>query len=548
MDYFKILHLTREPFSNSPDPEIFYPSKQHQECLHRLEISIRLKRGLNVVLGDVGTGKTTLCRKLVQSLGNDQKISTHLILDPKFSSPKELLLELCQMMKADNCTSIADSESALKEEIKNHLFSQVIDKNQTIVLLIDEAQKIPSDCLEILRELLNYESNQYKLLQIVLFAQQEFSQILKQHPNIADRISFHFTLSSMSFSDTRKFINYRLQQSLEPGYPPIKFSKLAQLFVYFYSSGYPRKIVNLCHHTILGLIIQNKTRITWRMVRFSAKNSGLKPFKYKKKLYATLFILFIFFLGYFLFPSSLLKQQINSQNTFNEHKVSSLQGNNLPLFKDKEIKNPERYFQSSSHSKNESSQVASVTSSANKSFKDKNKQPVHKNTHPPESLGRISIKDGDSLWSMAQRIYGIKKSKILNRYILPKLIESNKQLSNPDQISPGVMIKFPVLDFLQNKPNTGYKIVFDQKEKLSEIYPYLQNQYKQTEVNLLSLWSPNRGLQFFTALPDDFSTLSNAQKVKSSLAVKLRQQARIINLKKDNAKDIIVFTGYSQKK
>ncbi|MDD4998121.1 MAG: AAA family ATPase, partial [Syntrophales bacterium] len=95
MDYFKILNLAKEPFSNSPEPEFFYQSPKHVSCLQKLELAIRLRRGLNVVLGRVGTGKTTLCRHLISKFaepdGTADDVETHLLLDPSFSTPLEFL-------------------------------------------------------------------------------------------------------------------------------------------------------------------------------------------------------------------------------------------------------------------------------------------------------------------------------------------------------------------------------------------------------------------------------------------------------------------------
>jgi general secretion pathway protein A len=81
MDYFNILSLKQEPFSNSPDPEFFFHSREHLECLQKLELSLLLRRGLNVIIGDVGTGKTTLCRQLIRRFTKREEINTHLILE-----------------------------------------------------------------------------------------------------------------------------------------------------------------------------------------------------------------------------------------------------------------------------------------------------------------------------------------------------------------------------------------------------------------------------------------------------------------------------------
>ena len=175
MDYFTILNLDREPFSNSPDPDFFFQSRQHVDCLQKLELALRLKRGLNIVIGAVGSGKTTLCRTLLKKFASDRTIESHLILDPLFNSPLAFLESICSLI-VDKHISNRD-EHGFKEQIKHHLYQKGVNENKTIVMIIDEGQKLPVFCLEILRELLNYETNDHKLLQIVLFAQEEFHEI-----------------------------------------------------------------------------------------------------------------------------------------------------------------------------------------------------------------------------------------------------------------------------------------------------------------------------------------------------------------------------------
>ena len=99
MDYFRILNLKKEPFSNSPEPEFFFQSSKHLGCLQKLELAVRLRRGLNVVIGDVGTGKTTLCRQLILKFAGSEHDSgnteTHLLMDPAFTNPVEFLSAVC---------------------------------------------------------------------------------------------------------------------------------------------------------------------------------------------------------------------------------------------------------------------------------------------------------------------------------------------------------------------------------------------------------------------------------------------------------------------
>ena len=223
MEYFNILNLHREPFSNSPEPDLFFLSNQHQRCLQRTELAILLRRGLNVIIGEVGTGKTTLCRELILRLSAPQdhnhKIHPHLILDPSFGSPIEFLLAVSKLFGLAE-TEDRQSGWQLKELIKNYLFRQGVDANGIVVLIIDEGQKLPLFCVEILREFLNYETNERKLLQIVIFAQEEFRQIIRKRANFADRINEFYHLGPLSFRETRKMIRFRLAKACRDGDPP----------------------------------------------------------------------------------------------------------------------------------------------------------------------------------------------------------------------------------------------------------------------------------------------------------------------------------------
>lgn len=264
MDYFKILHLAKEPFSNSPEPEFFYHSPQHVECLQNLELAIRLRRGLNVVVGDVGTGKTTLCRQLISRFSDDENIQIHLILDPDFSNPVEFLTSVSRMLGLAGPQS--NSEWQLKEDIKNYLFERGVNEENLTVLIIDEGQKIPDFCIETLREFLNYETNDCKLLQIVIFAQNEFNTILDDRENFADRINYFYELRPLDFKDTRLMIRHRMEKASDTGKNPVRFTFPALRAIYRATDGYPRKIVTLCHQIILAIIIQNKTRVGWSLV------------------------------------------------------------------------------------------------------------------------------------------------------------------------------------------------------------------------------------------------------------------------------------------
>ncbi|MBI4805767.1 MAG: AAA family ATPase [Desulfovibrio sp.] len=267
MRYFEVLNLRREPFSNSPDPELFYRTKQHRECLQALEIAIRLKRGLSVVTGHVGTGKTTLCRQLIRVLAERQGVVTHLILDPTFSDARELLVQLNGFFGVDAQAAGQASDWQLRENIKNALWGLAVEEDQLVVLIVDEGQKMSLECLEILRELLNFETNENKLLQIVIFGQLEFEPILEAKANLADRVNLRYRIEPLDFQDTRELIQARLAMCSKDISPEGLFSFGALLAVFLATDGFPRQIVQLCHQALLAVIIKERPRVTWGVVR-----------------------------------------------------------------------------------------------------------------------------------------------------------------------------------------------------------------------------------------------------------------------------------------
>ena len=266
MDYFSILNLTREPFSNSPDPDYFYHSRQHLDCLQKLELSLHLRRGLNVIIGEVGTGKTTLCRQLIRRFAQQKEMETHLILDPLFKDGADFLSAVTQLLSGKGPAE-GTTDWQVKEFIKHSLFRKGVDQKKTTVLIIDEGQKIPVFCLELLREFLNYETNEYKLLQIVIFAQTEFESVIREHPNFADRISLCHHLRPLSLRDTHMMIRFRLEKSSSTPQPLNLFTLPALVAIHRLTGGFPRKVINLCHQCILAMIIQNRKKVGWRLVR-----------------------------------------------------------------------------------------------------------------------------------------------------------------------------------------------------------------------------------------------------------------------------------------
>ena len=285
MSYFKVLGFDKEPFSTSPDPEFFYMSKEHETALTNILIELRLKRGLSVILGDVGTGKTTLSRKLIQELKERNDFVFHIILDPSFESEYLFLSSLVRNFEIDipaAQNSFSPNILDLRESLKSFLFQKGVTENRTIVLIIDEAQKLNENSLEILRVLLNYETNEFKLLQLVLLGQLELHAKIMNIANFFDRISFKYTLNPLGLDETREMIEFRIRQA---GYSSHMYLFLddAVKEVYHYSHGYPRKITALCHRALKDLVMNNKVVIDGMSIR-EIINQEIKTGWYKRDL------------------------------------------------------------------------------------------------------------------------------------------------------------------------------------------------------------------------------------------------------------------------
>lgn len=262
MPYYHILNLDKEPFSTSPDPYFLYPSLSHQQALHRLEITVRLKRGLSLILGDVGTGKTTLARDLLQTLNEDSGFISRMIFDPAYDSEFQFVTTLAKLfgIKA-NFRSTLD----YKDAIERFLFKKSVEGDNIVVLVIDEAQKLSTFSLEILRTLLNYETNEYKLLQLVIMGQMELLPRLKRIRNLSDRISLKYILNPLDAHETKNMIAYRLKQAgCNSG--KVLFTERAIERIYEYTQGYPRRIANLCHGALEELVMRDKNIVEEELI------------------------------------------------------------------------------------------------------------------------------------------------------------------------------------------------------------------------------------------------------------------------------------------
>lgn len=267
MSYFKVLGFDKEPFSTSPDPDFFYLSKEHETALTNVLIDLRLKRGMSVILGDVGTGKTTLSRKLIQELKSRDDFVFNIILDPSFENEE---LFLTSLVRNFEITAVPGNGAAtildLREALERFLFQKGVNEHRTVALIIDEAQKLNDSSLEVLRVLLNFETNEFKLLQLILLGQLELHARIMEIPNFFDRVSFKYTLNPLDFDEAKEMIEFRIRQA---GYKANMhiFLEDALEQIYQHTRGYPRQITMLCHKALKSLVLKNKIVVDAEIIR-----------------------------------------------------------------------------------------------------------------------------------------------------------------------------------------------------------------------------------------------------------------------------------------
>ncbi|MBM3462785.1 MAG: hypothetical protein FJX76_11845 [Armatimonadetes bacterium] len=259
MEYYELLGLNREPFADTANPFFLYASEEHSDCLHRLEISVRLGRGLSMVLGDVGTGKTTMALALEKYLLRDPRFYLGVIYDPAFLSELEFMnhLLLVYGVPSPPHATVPQKMEALKE----FLYRKGAEEGKSVVLILDEGQKVSPENLELVRLLLNFQVPQRRLFNVVIFGQLELLHAVESNTPLKDRINLLYIIRPLGREETHELIDFRLRQA-GMGDNVELFTPGAKDLVFHATGGHPRKIVLLCQEAIEEAIIRNTDAVT----------------------------------------------------------------------------------------------------------------------------------------------------------------------------------------------------------------------------------------------------------------------------------------------
>jgi len=259
--YKKFYGFSEKPFSTTPDSKFFFPSAKHLEALNSMRYAIEGRKGFVVITGEIGAGKTTVCRTLLNQLDMNTKVG--LITNTHLTS-KELLAEILDEFEIEYQ---GGSKQKLLSLFNKFLIRQ-LSNDTNVVLIIDEAQNLTPKVMEEVRMLSNLETEKEKLIQIILLGQPQLKKKLENAnlEQFKQRISLYYHLSPLTRQETEEYIKHRLNLACPDGRSPEIFTAGAIEAIYAYSKGIPRLINLTCDSALLSGYVGNTHQITEHII------------------------------------------------------------------------------------------------------------------------------------------------------------------------------------------------------------------------------------------------------------------------------------------
>jgi len=255
--YTGFFGLNEKPFSITPDPRYLFLSERHAEALAHLLYGVTESGGFIQLTGEVGTGKTTIVRSLLEQMPPDTEVA--LVLNPRLS-PHEFLLAICEELRIPLTLEDRNSGKSIIDSLNSHLLESHA-AGRRVVLIVDEAQNLSPDVLEQIRLLTNLETAKQKLLQIILIGQPELRQLLARTDlrQLAQRITGRYHLEPLDREETRAYIRHRLRVAGGGGET---FTNGAMDSIHHQARGVPRLINVICDRALLGAYSREQPRVT----------------------------------------------------------------------------------------------------------------------------------------------------------------------------------------------------------------------------------------------------------------------------------------------
>ncbi|WP_176062412.1 ExeA family protein [Anaeromyxobacter diazotrophicus] len=271
MTYLEYYELAQEPFSNAPVSRFYYSSAQHAQALMRLTHAVSQMKGLALLVGDIGAGKTTLARRLLDSLPEDEYEAALLVIVHSGITAQWLLRRIALQLGVENP---AEEKLPLLSQLYQRLI-RIHEAGKKAVVLIDEAQMLATrEIMEEFRGLLNLEIPERKLLSFVFFGLPEIEENLKLDPPLAQRVALRYHLDPLSAEATEAYVRHRLRLA---GAPRVPFTPEAIAAVHRFSHGTPRVINTLCDNALFEGFLAKARDVDAPLVERLARDLALVP-------------------------------------------------------------------------------------------------------------------------------------------------------------------------------------------------------------------------------------------------------------------------------
>jgi general secretion pathway protein A len=260
--YETYYQLDGAPFENTPDPRFFFASDQHNEALAAIEYTIRMRKGIVLITGPIGAGKTTVSRAMLRRCGDS---ATVIQLAHGHRTADELITHLLHRLGLPEAT--AGSHAQRLERLEQHLL-HCAASGKPVVLFVDEAQTLSDAALEELRLISNFDTEQTKLLQLVLIGQPELRERLARESlaPLRQRVIIARMLRPLSTNEVRQYIEHRLRvASVAPQDVKVRFDPAAVERIAAFTGGVPRLINAVCDHCLLLGMVQKTQTISRKM-------------------------------------------------------------------------------------------------------------------------------------------------------------------------------------------------------------------------------------------------------------------------------------------
>lgn len=270
--YYRHFGLERDPFLDTADPHFYRTTPALGRARERLLEGVLQSRGLQIVVGDPGTGKTSLAAQLERELLGLDDVRLGKILDPSFANEMEFLLALARSF---GLALPPRSPASLKNALKNFLYDAAVLDGLTLVVFVDEAQNASDEIFEVVRLLLNYDIPDRKLLNVILFGQSELRRRVDARRNLADRVDGWTALEPLDASESRALLAYRIARAGGPRETTGLFEDDALAAIAASASGTPRRLLNLAHDALREAAAHGRPRAALIDAQAAARVRGL---------------------------------------------------------------------------------------------------------------------------------------------------------------------------------------------------------------------------------------------------------------------------------